>query len=291
MSNFSVSQPIDAQTSLYGVLGNPIRHSLSPLLHNAAFKKLGLNAVYLAFEVQEEMLALAFESMRSMGILGVNLTIPFKEAAVGLVDEIPEDIDRCTGAINTVVNRRGKLYGFNTDGPGLLMALHEELRFKPEGKNILILGAGGAARGAVFALARARAQKIWILNRSIERAHGLAEYAISYFPETEVEVVEHVHELRGEKIHLAINATACGLKGNTDNPLDLRLLEQKVDAYDLVYNPAQTPFLKIAEQLGFSYANGLGMLANQASLSFQLWTGQTDGVREAMFSALKECQF
>src|SRR3990167_46940 len=167
---------LDAETDLYGILGNPVRHSLSPLIHNAVFQELKINAVYLAFEIRRESLGLAFEAVRSLGIKGVNVTIPFKEAALGFVDEIPEDLDRCVGALNTVVNRDGRLFGYNTDVSGFLTAINEELQFNPEGKTALVLGAGGAARGVVFALAHAHAEKILINNRTETRAQGLQEY-------------------------------------------------------------------------------------------------------------------
>ena len=115
--------PINSRTHLYGVLGDPVGHSLSPVIHNAAFAHSHLNAVYLAFHVQPGALGLAFEGMRSLGIRGVNLTIPFKEEAMDFIDEVPEDVDRAVGALNTVVNKNGQLIGYNTDGPGFLKAL------------------------------------------------------------------------------------------------------------------------------------------------------------------------
>ena len=219
---------------------------------------------------------------------GANITIPYKEEALDFIDDIPEDIDRCTGAINTVCNREGTLLGYNTDGPGFLMALKEELSFNPQGKSALVLGAGGGARGAVFSLARAHAQKVWVHNRNTERAEGLVHHASGFFPETEFETVKHLYEIQGEKIDLVVNATSCGMGENRDVlPLDLRILEKKTAAYDLVYSATDTPFLKLARTLDFPCANGLGMLLNQAVLSFELWTGKRDGVREAMKAVLQ----
>jgi shikimate dehydrogenase len=280
---------INGHTHIYGVLGHPVDHSLSPLIHNAAFSQLQMNAVYLAFHVQPEALCLAFEGLRSLEIRGANLTIPFKEVAIEFIDEIPEDVDRATGAINTVVNKKGQLHGYNTDGPGFLRALREELSFNPEGKNILVLGAGGAARSVVFALSRAHAQRIFIHNRTRERAQGLAEVSAPFFPETELEPVISLDELRLQKVDLVVNATSCGMKGNQDIPFDLKQLKKKAAVYDLVYSPLETPFLRSARALGWSAANGLHMLAEQAALSFELWTGKKEGVREAMLGALKTC--
>ena len=283
----SSKQAINAETSLYGVFGNPVRHSLSPIMHNAAFARFGMNSRYLAFEIQENSLGLAFEGIRSLGIRGVNLTIPFKETALEFIDEVPEDVDRVTEAINTVVNKKGQLIGYNTDGPGFLTALKEELRFSPGGKNILVLGAGGASRGIVFALARAGAGRVFIHNRTREWAEGLTEFAAPHFPETEIEPVISLDELRLQKIDLVVNATPCGMKGNLEIPFDLKLLKKEASVYDLVYSPAETPFLKSAKALGYPAANGLGMLSAQAALSFELWTGKKEGIREVMREALK----
>lgn len=278
---------LNSETHLYGVFGNPVRHSLSPLIHNAAFKALGMNAVYLAFEVHPEGLGLAFEGIRSLDLRGANLTIPFKEVAMDFIDEVPEDVDRAIGAINTVVNKKGVLVGYNTDGPGFLTALAGELRFHPAGKNILVLGAGGAGRGVVFALARSGASRIFIYNRTRSRAEGLVEFAAPHFSETEIEPVISLDELRLQKIDLVVNATSCGMKDQEEMPFDLKLLKSRPAVYDLVYSPAETPFLKEAKALGWRAANGLGMLTAQAALSFELWTGKKEGVREAMTEALK----
>jgi shikimate dehydrogenase len=281
---------VNAETQVYGIFGDPVRHTLSPLLHNAAFQKAGLNAVYLPFEVKEGTLGLAFEGIRSMGVRGVNLTIPHKEAAMDFIDEVPEDVDRCMEAINTVVNRDGQLYGYNTDGPGFLIALKEELHFDAHGKKILVLGAGGAARGAAFALARTGADTIWVHNRTHERAEGLVEVLDTHFPELDLDALASPEELIGENVDLVVNATAAGMKGNEEKPVDLEIFKKMTRVYDLVYSPAETPLLKKAKSLGMPAANGLGMLAAQAALSFELWTGKRDGVRETMMEALKKCR-
>ena len=281
---------INGETQVYGVLGDPVTHSLSPVIHNAAFRQSHLNAIYLAFRVPAEALGLAFEGIRSMGIRGVNLTIPLKETALGFIDEIPEDVDRLTGAINTVVNEKGILIGYNTDGLGFLTALKEELAFSPSGKTVLVLGAGGAARSVIFSLARAGAERVLIHNRTRSRAEGLAEHASSHFPETEIEPVISLGELKLQKIDLVVNATSCGLKGQGEMPFDLKILKNKAAVYDLVYSPLETPFLKAAKEWGHRSANGLGMLTAQAALSFERWTGKKDGVRQAMKEALLACQ-
>jgi len=152
----------------------------------------------------------------------------------------------------------------------------------------LVLGAGGAARAAVFAMARSRAKKIWIYNRTLERAQGLMDYATTYFPETEIDLPLAADDLKHEKIDLVINATACGLQPTDGSAFDLRKLGSKPAVYDLIYSPAETALLKQARELGLAAVNGLGMLAAQAALSFELWTGEKDGVRQAMMETLKK---
>lgn len=280
----------NASTRLYGIFGSPVRHSLSPTLHNALFQKLGMNAVYMAFEVQRDSLGLALEAVRSLDMGGVNLTIPLKEEALNHVDEIPEDVDRCAGALNTIVNRGGQLHGYNTDGPGLLAALAEELQWRPAGKSVLILGAGGAARGAAFALAHAGAERIWIANRTEERAQGLAEHLEGFFPETEIDAVADASVLGAEKIDLLVNATSCGMRAEDPPPADPAAFRKLAAVYDLIYNCGETSLLRSAKKLGLPQANGLGMLAAQAALAFGLWTGRTEGVREQMLEVLRACK-
>ena len=284
----SHTHPINAETKLYGIFGKPVSHSLSPRMHNALFQHFKINAVYLAFEVEPEALGLALEAFRSLGMKGANITIPHKEAAVNYVDEIPDDLDRAVGALNTLVNRGGKLYGYNTDGPGFLMALKEELSFNPEFKTALVLGSGGGARSALFSLARAGADKIFLWNRTLERAKGLKEYMAGHFPELELDVLPSVEEIRGQKLDLVVNATSLGMREEDELPVDLKLLSGKPVVYDLVYAPAETRFLKEAKKLGLRGANGLGMLVAQAALSFQIWTGKSEGVRELMLESLKK---
>ena len=282
---------VNASTELYGIFGNPVRHSLSPLIHNTLFQQFKLNAVYLAFQVEKEQLSLAFEAVRSLGIRGVSVTIPHKESATNFMDEIPEDLDRCVGAINTVVNKHGKLYGYNTDNPGFLSALKDELGFDPEGKSVLVLGAGGAARGVVSALAHAEADRIMIHNRTHERARGLKDYMSGYFPDTEIDSLDSLEAVRGEKIDLVVNTTSVGMGSADPSPLNLDLLAKPAVVYDLVYSSPRTCFLEQAKGLGWPFANGLGMLAAQAALSFELWTGRGEGVREAMLEILRKCHF
>ena len=288
----SSKSAVNAKTDVYGIIGNPVGHSLSPLIHNTLFREMDINAVYVAFQVNGQSLSLAFEGLRALGVRGVNITVPHKEAAVHLVDEIPEDIDRGIGAINTVVNQNGKLLGYNTDARGFLVALNEDLSFRPEGRTALVLGAGGAGRSVVFALARTGAERILLYDALPGRAAGLKKYLKGFFLETDIESPEGLASVFSERIDLVVNATPVGMNASDLPPVDLnRLLSKPQGVYDLVYSPAETPLLRVAKQLGLPCSNGLGMLAAQAALSFELWTGKKQGVRERMLEALKTCRF
>jgi len=277
---------IDSKTDLYGIFGNPVKHSLSPFLHNALFEKEGLNAVYLAFEIDPLRLSQAFDGMRAIGMKGANVTLPFKENAIDLVDEIPEDLDRWIGAINTVVLREGRLFGYNTDAPGFLAALREAFGFKAEGKSVLLFGAGGAARAAAFALAHAGADRIFIHNRTAERAQGLRDHLAPHFPDCEIVAIPSVESLEGERVDLVVNATSSGMKGESEFFFPLARMAGKPFAYDMVYT-GDTSFLKTGRSLGWQTCGGLGMLVAQGALSFGLWTGRSEGVRQTMTDLLK----
>jgi shikimate dehydrogenase len=179
------------------------------------------------------------------------------------------------------------LYGYNTDGPGLLLALQEELDFTADGKSVLILGAGGAARGAAFALARSHARALYISNRSVERAEGLAANLSEHFPGTDIEPLGSPGEIHGEQVDLVINATSLGLKKGDPSPLDLGGLAGKPAVYDMVYG-RETALLADAAKRGLRSAGGLGMLVNQAAIAFKHWTGTIEGVREVMSRAARE---
>ncbi len=280
---------LDSNTQLYGIIGDPIGHSLSPKLHNAVFEKFGMNAVYLAFRVEASRVEQAFDAMRALGIAGFNVTVPHKEAAIDCIDEIPHDIDRVIGAINTIVNRDGRLFGYNTDSPGFLSSLKQELAFNPKGKKVLLLGAGGAARGVSFSLALAGAEKMWVYNRTREKGVGLADLLTKHFPKTEFSAIGGSGEAAMEKIDLVVNTTSVGMEGNPGVPLDLRHLKSQPAVVDLVYSPEETEFLKQARRLDLRCTNGLGMLVAQAALSFERWTGKTEGVQALMADVLKKC--
>ncbi len=260
---------IDAQTQVVGVLGYPVRHSLSPAMHNAAFRHLHLNWVYLAFEVPPALLADALRGMRALGIRGLNLTIPHKESAVALVDALTPAAD-AIGAVNTLYWEEGRLIGHNTDAEGFLRALRAE-GCEPSGGFALVLGAGGSARAVVYAL-KSVGCRVALANRTLQRAQALAE----------VFGVEQVFPLQRDAlsslmpaVQLVVNCTPLGMEPNADTMPDVPLeaLPDSAWVCDLVYRPLRTRLLKRAEQLGLRTIDGLGTLVHQGALAFEHWTG------------------
>lgn len=289
--NQDKKQSINTSTKLYGLIGNPVSHSLSPLMHNSVFEELKLNSVYLAYAVDPACLGMAFEGLRALGAQGWNITIPFKESSLEFIDEVPEDIDRCVGAINTVVNSSGQLIGYNTDVPGFLYALHEDLKFNPEGKTAFVLGAGGAGRAVLFGLAYSHAEKIIIYDCDLSRSAGLKHMLEPHFPKTKIISLRDLKDIRSENPDLLVNATFCGMKASDPRVFDLETLFKPCAVYDLIYNPFETKLLQQARELKWSFVNGLGMLAAQGALSFEKWTGCKEGVRERMLETLKSCLY
>jgi len=268
---------ISGKTKVIGIFGDPVEHSLSPLMHNAVIKELGLDMVYVPWRVRPAMLEVAIMAIRALGIPGVNLTIPHKEKVLKYLDEI-DDEARITGAVNTVVNDNGALVGYNTDGAGLAMSLYEEHAFSPEGKNITIIGAGGAARGIAASMAMKGAGRICIANRTPDRAENLAhefsnEIAAAAFVAVGLEGGALKEIL--SNTDLLVNASSAGMNGVNNLHLPLEALPKEAIVSDIVYKPIQTTLLLDAVKLGLRVEDGLGMLACQGAMSFSLWTGHS----------------
>lgn len=258
---------IDAETQLYGIIGNPVRHSLSPILHNRAFRRMGLNAVYLAFEVKN--LEEALKGIRELGIWGVSVTLPFKTEVIPLLDEVDEVADKIK-AVNTIVNEGGKLIGYNTDWRGALEALEERVDLK--GKRVILLGAGGAARAIGFGLKEKGCQFI-IFNRSQDRAEVLAkELGCIQQPLSSIEVLE---------VDVIINATSVGMYPyDRESPLPKKVLKKGMTVMDIIYRPLRTKLLREAEERGCQTIDGLEMLAHQGAAQFEIWTGMRPKIEE-----------
>ena len=277
---------IGGKTQLYGIFGYPVGHSLSPRLHNAVFQKKKIEAVYVPFEVNPDYLPEAIESLRSLGIRGINVTVPHKEAAANLIDEIPNDLDRAIGAINTILVKNGLLQGFNTDGPGFIEDLKEEFNFLPKGQSALILGAGGAARAIAFYLLKEGCGQLFIYNRTPERAEGLAEYLMGFFPKSRVKAVLSIEELAGERLNLLVNTTSCGMKAEDPFPVNPDILSTTQLVYDVIYAPAETKLIAEAKRRKVRASNGLGMLLRQACLAETIWFPQFS--RHELYAIMKE---
>ncbi|GGM34354.1 shikimate dehydrogenase (NADP(+)) [Deinococcus arenae] len=254
------------------LFADPAAHSLSPRMHGAAFAHAGLRGTYEARRVSAAELPAAVAGLRAPDVLGANLSLPHKEAALPLLDSL-SDAARAIGAVNTVIHETGQLRGENTDAPGLLAALRDAgLAELPPGAPVVILGAGGAARAAAFVALRDLRRPAWIVNRTLERAQALAD-EFQAFGEV---WAASAGATPWDAAPLVINASSAGLNDPGQTPLDAALLARLPAGalvYDMVYKPAETRLMREARALGLSADNGLGMLAHQARLAFRAWTG------------------
>jgi shikimate dehydrogenase len=283
--------PISGRTRILGVIGDPIAHSRSPAMHNAAFRALGLGYAYVPFHVRSEEVPAAIAAVRALGLVGLNVTLPHKEAVLAHLDRLTPAAQACA-AVNTIINRDGVLAGDNTDVTGLVRDLGV-LGISPRRKLELavVLGSGGSARAVVFALGRF-ARRIVVAARRRERAVELVR-GISRFVRAKLQVVPLADLASGARAAetllggtgLVINATSLGMRGEPFLPLAYAATPRDCVFYDLVYTARRTPFLLPAARLRRPVANGLGMLLHQGAAAFELWTGVTpplDVMRRAL---------
>jgi shikimate dehydrogenase len=279
---------ITAETKVTGLIGDPVAHSVSPAMHNAAFACLGLDYIYLPFRVQKERLGEAIGGVRGLGFRGLNVTIPHKVAVIPMLDELDVMAGRI-GAVNTIVNNAGHLTGYNTDAGGFLLALRQA-GFEPQGKKAVVLGAGGASRAISFALAGS-GTGITILNRKeeLDWAEALAG-RISQCYGREVLALELNDETLEKALadaDLLVNATSVGMHPDIDNtPVNKQLLRPGLAVFDAVYNPLQTRLMREAGEAGAKTISGLDMLIGQGAMAFELWTGQKPPAYEMKKAAL-----
>jgi shikimate dehydrogenase len=292
---------INAATRLCAVYGFPIRHSASPAMHNAAFAALGLNWRYLAFEVHPDNLRAAIGGAKAMQFSGLNLTVPHKVLAMGIVDELDASA-RTWGAVNTIrfeardsagqwqplhhfsesVSGEVRLQGFNTDADGIARSLREDLALDLAGTKVLLLGTGGAGRVAALRLAVEKVSELFLVDYVKAKVETVAEEIRKRHP-----WVKAVLGFPKGPVDLLLNATPLGLKETDPLPLDEKQfpLRQARAVYDMVYRPAETGLLKAAKAAGCETANGLGMLLHQGAKAFEIWTGQSaplDVMRRAL---------
>ena len=274
-------------TQRLGIIGYPIGHSISPVFQQAGLDHLGIDATYEKWEVAPDGVGEFVAGLRAPGFLGINITVPHKQAVIPFLDEVDEWAT-AAGAVNTIVNRNGRLTGHNTDGPGFLRALSEGTGYSPDGTRALILGAGGAARGILLALARGGAESLVIANRTLERAETLAQLASDNGVKSEaIPLSPDALTQAAASADLIVNCTSVGMSHGTDehcSPLSSAQIPASAIVNDLVYNPMQTPLLREADTAGATTLGGLHMLVYQGVLSFQMWTGR-DAPVEVMLEA------
>jgi shikimate dehydrogenase len=266
---------LSGHTRPYAVLGHPIGHTLSPVMHNASFRSLGLDAIYLAFDVAPDRLAAVLPAMAAMGFGGVNLTVPLKETAFRLLDDLDESA-RMTGSVNTVEFTERGLRGHSTDGPGFLLALQEAFHCGPCGDTVFVLGCGGAGRAVAMACAGAGAARLRLADADATRAQALAEDMAAWSPQTDVQALSAASEVWAQASHLSdlvVQATPAGMKPGDRSPLAAAAFRDGQRVFDLIYMQPETPCMQAARAGGAQAANGLGMLLHQGARSFTIWTG------------------
>jgi shikimate dehydrogenase len=276
------SEMINAETQLYGIIGNPVRKSLSPVIHNGAFRRMGMNAAYLAFEVDD--IEDVLYGIKGLGIQGVSVTLPFKTRVIPFLDELDALAEKI-GAVNTIVNKRGQLIGHNTDHLGALKALEEKVDMR--GRKVILLGAGGAARAIAYGL-KDRECQVTIFNRSPQRAATLAqELGYLHHP------LSVLFDIKGDRLDadVLINATSVGMiPHEAKSPFPKRLLRKGMIVMDIVYRPLRTQLLQAAESQGCETIDGLQMLAYQGAAQLEIWTGQSPDGEEIKTDLRKTLQ-
>lgn len=256
------------------LLGQPVAHSLSPALHNAAFAALRMDAHYEARDVLPEDLPRAVDALRALECMGANVTAPHKQAVVALMDDLSEEVV-ALGALNTIVNQAGRLIGANTDARGLARWMRQ-VGIDPAGQPTLVLGAGGAARAAVWALSDLQASSVRVLNRTEARAQALVQALCPVVSNSELSWgrLDEAVEQPSKPWRVIVNATSLGHHGAAPD-VNPGCYSRECVAIDLAYNPPETAFMVAARGAGARIENGLGMLLHQAALAFERWTGQT----------------
>jgi shikimate dehydrogenase len=270
---------ITGKTKLCGLIGDPVEHTMSPAMHNAAYRQMGLDYVYVPFRVKPENLGKAIDGMRAFNIRGLNVTIPHKVAVIPFLDKL-DPLAEKIGAVNTIVNDNGVLTGYNTDAAGFLRALLER-GIEPRGKKALVLGAGGASRAVSLMLADSGTERLIILNRAeeLDWAYELAG-SISQLYNMDAKAGELNREslesvMERIDISILVNATSVGMTPDADKtPVDADLLKPGMAVFDVVYNPLKTRLLGDAEAAGAETISGIEMLVWQGVLAFEKFTGQ-----------------
>ncbi len=279
---------VDGSTKLVGIIGNPVGHSLSPAMHNAAFQALGMNCVYVPLAVQPRRVGDALNGLIALGFLGANVTVPYKESVIPFVDKLSSDAS-CIGAVNTLMVKESQLLGFNTDWIGFLNHL-SEIGFDVSRTSVLVLGSGGSARAVVYALC-SEGSDVTICSRNTLTAEAIIRDISGSFANCFIKSV--TLEKLGDSdltVDIVVNTTPVGMSPNPGScPWPEGIPFPKCGlAYDLVYDPQKTRFMEAAGKAGAISSNGLGMLVHQAAAAFKIWTG-VEPPTEIMKKAVKQC--
>lgn len=258
---------------LFGVIGDPIAHSMSPAMHNDAFSQIGIDGYYHPFRVSPDDLAAAVYGMKAIGVQGFNVTIPHKSAIIPLLDEI-DPLAKAIGAVNTVVRENGGWKGYNTDGAGFVRGLRGAYEGPLEDKRVLLIGAGGAARAIYYTLASEKVSQIDIANRTCEKAESLVNscpYPVTGSVQTTAKAAEKLGEY-----DIIIQTTSIGMAPNVDaSPISMENIKAGTFVSDIIYNPLETTYLREAKKRDARVQNGLKMFVYQGALAFEKWTGHT----------------
>ncbi len=281
---------ITGKTRVCAVIGDPIEHTLSPIMHNAAFEALKLDYVFLAFKVKPAEVGNAIAGMRALNIRGLNVTMPHKSTIMNFLDRIDLSA-QIINSVNTILNKENTLFGFNTDGVGALKALREN-GVEPKGRKVLLLGAGGAARAIAYTMAK-EADELAVLNRTGKQAQNLAKLlektANKKIVAGSLSPSEIQHNIQDSDI--LINATSMGMKPKADeSPVSPKLLRRNLAVMDIVYNPLETKLAKDAKAAGAQVVSGVEMLIYQGAASFEIWTGKSAPVEVMRKAALEHLQ-
>ena len=266
---------IGTETKFTGVFGYPISHTISPAFQNAGFNALKLNFVYLPFLVIPEKLSSAIEAIKTLNFVGINLTIPHKEKVISFLDKVSEEAKK-VGSVNTILNKRGKLYGFTTDGEGFIRSLQEEGKFRVKGKNIFLIGTGGVGRTIAFSLLGKGCKKLFLTNRTKKRAEMLLKELKRKFGKERIGLADFEERNSFQflnTIDLLINATSSGMKSKDSPLIKVKKLPSQLFVYDVIYN-RKTALIELSKKSRVGHLDGLSMLIFQGALSFEIWTGK-----------------
>jgi shikimate dehydrogenase len=281
---------ISGKTRVCGVIGDPIEHTLSPIMHNAAFEASGLDFVYVAFKVKPSCVADAVNGMRALNIRGLNVTMPHKKTVMKNLDRVDLSA-QIIDSVNTILNKENLLFGFNTDGVGAVRALKEN-GVPLKGSKVLLLGAGGAARAIAYAMAK-EADELTVLNRTVKDAQALAKLVEKTASKRIVSGSLSLEDIDSnlQDSDILINATSVGMKPKPEEtPVPIELLRKNLAVMDIVYNPLETKLAKDAKTLGAKVVSGVEMLIYQGAASFEIWTGKSAPVEVMRKAALTHLQ-